>query len=103
MRAATSLTRHLLLSRETAIWLLLVLLTCVSWWLVEGAGAESIRHLPPAWITSAIFIMAFIKVRMVILDFMEIRHAPLLLRLLLEIWVVGVCSAVLAMYMSGTA
>jgi hypothetical protein len=101
MTAATVTTRHPLLSRETAIWLALMLLTCISWWLIEGDGDDFIHHLPATWITSAIFIMAFIKVRLVILDFMEIRHAPIGLRLLLEAWVVGVCCAVLFMYMSG--
>ena len=75
-------------------WLLLVALTLTSW--------ESINHV--GWLTdarlpaTAAIVLAFIKVRIVVLDFMEVRHAPIGLRVALETWVIVACGSILAMY-----
>jgi hypothetical protein len=42
--------------------------------------------------------IAFVKGRLVILDFMELRNAPLLWRLLLEGWLIVVSSLILLAY-----
>lgn len=80
--------------RITIIWLLLVLMTCLSWEAVQSMGwiAE------PGIGVSAVMIVAFMKVRLILLDFMELRHAPLPLRLFAEAWVTVVCLSILAMY-----
>lgn len=49
-------------------------------------------------ITVVIMVMAFFKVRLVLLHFMEAKTAPLFLRLMVEFYVVGVCALVLFMY-----
>ncbi len=82
----------------TTIWLLLMLATAVSWWLGGGASTLAPRHA-----TAGILLMAAIKVRFVILDFMEVRSAPLPLRLALEAWVALVLVALLAMFWSASA
>jgi hypothetical protein len=43
-----------------------------------------------------VVVLAFIKARIVILDFMEVRGAPLPLRLVLEAWCVIVPTAIIA-------
>lgn len=45
-----------------------------------------------------LIVVACIKVRLVILHFMEIKEAPLLLRGVLEVWVVGVGVMLVVMY-----
>ena len=46
----------------------------------------------------AMLIIAFVKGRLVILDFMELREAPLMWRLLLEGWLILVSSLILLAY-----
>jgi Prokaryotic Cytochrome C oxidase subunit IV len=69
-------------------WLVLVTLTVVS---LEGAPALSNKAL----FTVALFIIAFIKVRIVVREFMEVRGAPLALRMVLDLWGVAVCAALI--------
>ena len=71
--------------RDVVIWALLVAFTLVSWWL--GHGQE---QLGSSVLTALILLVAVIKARLVILNFMELRTAPLALRLVLEAWCVGV-------------
>jgi len=72
-------------------WLILVLATGVTWYLGEvgAAGTGAIV---------AMLAIAFVKGRLVILDFMELRRAPVLWRLLLEGWLLLVSSLILLAY-----
>jgi Prokaryotic Cytochrome C oxidase subunit IV len=83
----------LLRSRVTAIWILLVAATGVSWALGHGMGFSSIRAA-----SSAVIVVAFIKVRFVIQEFMEIRTAPRFMRVIAETWLVAICAVLLALY-----
>jgi hypothetical protein len=82
-------------SPATAVWLLLVLATGLIWWL--GIDEPAVCNLA----VSALIVIAFIKIRLVILYFMNIRAAPWPLRLLLEAWVFGIGDAVLGLYGHG--
>ena len=80
--------------RVTWLWLFLIAATVASWEFGHGLGfGENIRLS-----TTAVIAIAFIKARMVILDFMEIRHAPLALRLMLEAWTLVVAATLLILY-----
>jgi hypothetical protein len=74
-------------------WCLLVLATGATFWLRAqgwvglGAGAATLA-------------IAYFKARLVILDFMELRHAPRLWRGIVEGWLLLVCLALLAVYAS---
>ncbi|RYZ61970.1 MAG: hypothetical protein EOP08_12780, partial [Proteobacteria bacterium] len=46
--------------------------------------------------TVTALVVAFFKARLIILDFMEVRHAPLPLRIFCEAWVVLVGGALVA-------
>jgi hypothetical protein len=83
----------LLRARTTAVWLLLVAATVLSWEVGHGVGFEDVRHAG-----IAILVVAFIKVRLVILDFMELRHAPLPFRIFGEIGPLVICALLIAMY-----
>jgi Prokaryotic Cytochrome C oxidase subunit IV len=71
----------------TAVWALLVAATLTTW----SVGGVSV----------AVLVIAFVKVRLVGLYFMELRSAPIPLRLLFEGWVVVTCSVLIGLYLSG--
>jgi len=77
-------------SRIAAVWALLLVATLLSW---ESARGENLQLT-----TSAVLVIAFVKVRLIGLEFMELRTAPLPLRLGFESWVLLVCMALLALY-----
>jgi heme/copper-type cytochrome/quinol oxidase subunit 4 len=83
-------------TRTTVVWLLLVAATAVSLWMGHGMGFSDVRHAG-----LAILLVAFIKVRYVFLEFMEVRGAPSTLRRFVEGWVVCVCAALLLAYWMG--
>lgn len=72
-------------------WLLLILATGLTWWLGEVGAAGMAAII-------AMLVIAAIKGRLIILDFMELRGAPLLWRLLLEGWLLLVSSLILLAY-----
>lgn len=86
----------LLRTAVTPVWLILVLATGISWWLGTDHGVDARTTA-----TVMVLIVAFVKVRFVGLYFMELRHAPLPLRLLFEAWVLVVCATVIGLYLSG--
>ncbi len=78
-------------SRSAAIWLLLIVVTLFSW---ESAALSDKRDM----VATGILVLAFFKVRMIGLEFMELRTAPLPLRIVFEVWVVGICAILLGLY-----
>ena len=89
--------RSLLRHKVTPIWIMLILATALSWEFGHGLGFGS--HFNYA--TVAVVLIAFIKVRFVFLDFMELRTAPLALRLAFEGWTVVVCGTIVFLYWPG--
>ncbi|MFT4582102.1 MAG: hypothetical protein ACI915_003696 [Gammaproteobacteria bacterium] len=85
------------ISRITWVWFGLILATGLSWQFGHGFGFGDQFH----YATIAILIITFIKVRFVFLDFMELRTAPLALRLAFEAWAVIVCATLIFLYWSG--
>lgn len=79
--------------RLIATWLALLVATAVSW--AVGQGATT---FPPNVAGATILIVAFIKIRLVMFEFMELRHAPMVMRIGCECWVIGVCSGLLFLY-----
>lgn len=49
----------------------------------------------------ATLAITYYKGRLVILDFMELRHAPRLWRALIEVWLLLVCVLILAVFSAG--
>jgi caa(3)-type oxidase subunit IV len=72
-------------------WLILIVATGITWYLGEVGAAGT-------WAIVAMLAIAFIKGRLVILDFMELREAPLMWRVLLEGWLILVSSLILLAY-----
>ena len=72
-------------------WLILIIATITTWYLGE-VGATGTASIV------AMLVIAFIKGRLVILDFMELRDAPRMWRVLLEGWLILVSSLILIAY-----
>ena len=89
--------RQLLFHRATAVWLLLVGATGLSWEFGHGFGFGSDYRLA----TLAVIVIAFNKLRAVYLEFMELRHAPAALRWCFEGWSLAVGASLLLLYWSG--
>ncbi len=66
--------------------------TLVSWGFGHG------RHIDPHTAGIAVIVIAFVKIRYVILDFMELRTAPIGMRVAAEAWCIVVCSALVLLY-----
>lgn len=89
--------RALLLSRVSSVWLLLVASTLLSWQLGHGYGFDTGRQAG-----AAILAITFIKVRYVMLDFMELRHAPPWMRRAAEVWALGIAALLIGLFVSGS-
>jgi hypothetical protein len=86
--------RPLLLSRITLVWIVLLAATTVSLLMGHGIGIHDARHAGVA-----ILVIALVKVRFVILDFMEIRRAPTYMRVTAETWVTIICTALVTLFL----
>lgn len=78
----------------TPVWLLLMAATGLSLWLGadHGLGARTLA-------TVVVIAVAFVKVRFIGMYFMELRHAPLALRLAFHAWCAVGCLAVVGIYL----
>jgi hypothetical protein len=78
----------------TTAWLFLVAATAASWLLGTDHGLPPDHHQTAAAI---ILVLAVIKVRIIGMHFMELRSAPVPLRLLFDTY----CAAVLLLLLTG--
>jgi hypothetical protein len=87
--------------RLLVVWVALSAITIVSLW-VGSLGGEVARG-PNAAITSSAIAIALIKVRVIFREFMEVRHAPVLLGRLTDLWVLVTAVSLLGTYWVGLA
>lgn len=78
----------------TVIWLALMVVTIVTTWLLSDSWLEAKVGI------ASTFVLVAWKVRLILLDFMELRHAPRLPRLAFELWSVGVPVMIVSFYLS---
>ncbi|MGZ5365601.1 MAG: cytochrome C oxidase subunit IV family protein [Mycobacterium sp.] len=87
--------KELVRQRATVSFALLLIVTLASFWLTVGHGGNTLSE-GQASVWTLVIVLAFIKVRWVMLDFMELRSAPIKLRVLYEAWGVGVAAVLIA-------
>jgi hypothetical protein len=81
----------------TIAWIVLCALTAGSWWLSPARSATPpVASLP---ITAAVIVLGFVKCRLVIRYFMEVKTAPRWLRLATDGWLAVLWVAVLVIYL----
>ena len=83
--------------RVTWVWLGLVLATCATTW-----GLSKDLFIPAVAVVGN-FVIAAVKVRYVMLDFMELRNAPIPVRVAFEAWPVVVAAVLLGFWFATPA
>jgi cytochrome c oxidase subunit IV len=83
--------------RVTWVWLALIVLTCATTW---GLSKELFS---PVVGVAGNFLIAAVKVRYVMLDFMELRQAPLPVRAAFEAWPCMVAAIILGFWFATPA
>jgi Prokaryotic Cytochrome C oxidase subunit IV len=83
---------QLMRNRAGVSWLILVAATLASWALGADHGTGSL-------VAVAVLAIAAIKVRLVGLDFMELRHAPIPLRAAFEVYCVALWALLSGLYL----
>jgi heme/copper-type cytochrome/quinol oxidase subunit 4 len=81
--------------RTAAVWAFLVLATVASWLL----GEDKLIHTQDV-VACGVIAIAFIKVRLVGIYFMELREAPVLLRAAFEAYVAVAATVLLVLYLA---
>ena len=88
--------------RLAIVWLVLTLMTLAYVWLDRSADDDGMLKASTVVTVSAI-VIALVKVRIIFREFMEVRHAPVLLRRLTDGWVVLMAVCLLGSYFIGSA
>ena len=88
------MTRHRLL----IVWAVLCALTLGYLWLDHSAGFAA-----STVVTAAAIVIALVKVRIIFREFMEVRHAPVLLCRLTDAWIAIMAVSLLGSYFAGVA
>ena len=87
--------------RLIIVWLALSAITLSQLGVGSLDGQEALR--PNAAITSTAIAIALIKVRIIFREFMEVRHAPVLLGRLTDLWLAITAVSLLGCYFIGLA
>src|SRR5262245_31806853 len=87
--------------RLTVIWLALCAITLAQLW--AGWPGPRTELTPNAAIATGVILIALIKVRIILREFMEVRHAHVLLRRLTDLWVVLTGAILLGFQLAGLA
>ncbi|UGT61896.1 cytochrome C oxidase subunit IV family protein [Nocardia asteroides] len=74
------------------VWLVLVVSTIAAWWFAPGHTTE---------LVAVVVVLAFVKCRLVLRWFMEVRAAPRWLRLGTDAWLVLLWAGLAGIYFSG--
>ena len=87
--------------RLAIVWLILSAMTFAYIWLDRSADDDGVLTASTVVTVSAI-VIALVKVRIIFREFMEVRHAPALLRRLTDAWVVLMAVCLLGSYFIGS-
>ena len=94
---ATVATRSRSARTTTYVWIILSAITAISWWLAPGhPGGHVAANVS---ITVAVVLLGFIKGRLIIRYFMEVRTAPNWLKVTTDAWLIVLWAAILAIYL----
>ena len=87
--------------RLLAVWLALAAITLAQ--LFVGSLDEPDALRPNAALGASAIALALVKVRIIMREFMEVRHAPALLCRLSDLWLALAGAVLLGCYLVGTA
>jgi hypothetical protein len=75
----------------TRVWIALMAAAVLSWMIAEHSTAIKVA-------TSTVVLIAAVKVRLIVMHFMELRWRPRPWRILFELWIAGVMAVILGGY-----
>jgi hypothetical protein len=81
----------------TYVWAILSAITIASWFLAPAHEHGVVVASTP--ITIAVLLLALVKTRLIIQHFMEVRTAPVWLKLATDAWLVVLFGGILAIYL----
>jgi hypothetical protein len=84
--------------RLTIAWLALSAITLISLALMPPHAHAA---LPNATLTISVILVSLVKVRIVLREFMEVRHTPSFLARLTDLWVIVTGVALVGAYLAG--
>ena len=84
----------------TIVWVFICLLTALSTYL--GEHKAPLSFLGAGMLPVLVLAIAMVKIRLIIMHFMEIAHSPLALRLIFELWIIVVFVLLLVMFLEGS-
>ena len=87
--------------RLLVVWLALSAITMISWATASLGGRDAFQ--PNAAITFGVIAIALVKVSVILREFMEVRHAPVLLCRLTDGWLLFTAVMLLGTYWVGMA
>ena len=88
--------------RLAIVWLVLSAMTLAYVWLDRSADDDGVLKASTV-VTVGAIVIALVKVRIIFREFMEVRHAPALLRRLTDAWVMLMAVCLLGSYFIGSA
>jgi hypothetical protein len=88
--------------RLLIVWAILTAMTLAYVWMDNTVDDDGTVNASTVVTVSAI-VIALIKVRIIFREFMEVRHAPVLLCRLTDAWVVLIAVCLLGSYFVGSA
>jgi hypothetical protein len=83
------------------VWLALSAITLAQLGVGWSGGRAALT--PNAAVTAGAILIALVKVRIILREFMEVRHAPVLLGRLTDLWLVLTGVVLLGAYFAGAA
>ncbi|GFM19458.1 MULTISPECIES: cytochrome C oxidase subunit IV family protein [Mycobacteriaceae] len=89
-------------TRLLLVWAISTAMTLVYVWM-DHTVDESGTLRASTVVTVTAILIALVKVRIIFREFMEVRHAPALLRRLTDVWVLLLGAALLGSYFIGMA
>jgi hypothetical protein len=82
------------------VWAFLSAITAAQYFgLTAGGGTAPVLNTA---ITVSVILVSLIKVRLILTEFMEVRHAPPALRRLADLWLLVTATALLGVFLIGT-
>jgi heme/copper-type cytochrome/quinol oxidase subunit 4 len=84
----------LLRNPVSIVWIVLMVGTCISTWVL------STEAFVPVVATVGVFVIAAVKIHFVMSYFMELRDAPVRVRLVFEAWIVAAVGVILGIYLA---
>lgn len=83
--------------RVVPVWMLLVVATIFSCELFGISASQQVQK----YTGIGVIVIAFLKARFIGLDFMELRNAPTVVRVVFESWILIICSVLASLYWWG--